>query len=126
MADAKSEVINMKNEIAAIKSLLEEDGKLKTLDRAMQLVKVGSFPCCYMTGGTRCNANSSDYAKSAIESFLLDRGYILPMNRFRFGIDSEVNRVAFRDRFTQQVKELIKREPRMVKDAGGNFTMYFK
>ncbi|KAL9189638.1 hypothetical protein ACHAXT_009313 [Thalassiosira profunda] len=113
------DISSMKNDMSVIKTLLEEDSKQKTLERALQLVKVGSFT--YYKGSSTPYSSQS-LAKEAIEHFLLGSGYRLPNWYMKkspaihvtTAQEIELDRRAFRLKVTEQVKLLIRRESRLV------------
>jgi anti-sigma factor ChrR (cupin superfamily) len=112
--DVKNEIVAMKNEIVAMKALLEEERKQKTLERALNLTHLGSFEYS--------NAReSSDLAKKVIDWFMLGYGVRLPSNAT---VDNNRNE-DFYEKFKGQMKVLIKREPRLVKEEDGSYFIYY-
>ena len=77
--DAKINTLNqhvasVKSEIGALKTLLEDEKKQKTLERGLGLTHLYSFDY-YEDGRTK---DSSEFAKNALECFLLEQGLNLP------------------------------------------------
>ena len=116
--DAKINTLNqnvqdVKNEIVAMKALLEEERKQKTLERALNLTHLGSFEYS--------NAReSSDLAKKVIDWFMLGYGVSLPSNA-----TVDYRNEDFYEKFKGQMKVLIKREPRLVKEEDGSYFIYY-
>lgn len=128
--DAKINTINqhmagVKSEIGGLKTLLEQERKDKRIERAMTLTHLGSFEYCERNGyGTK---QSSDMAKKALEWFLLGYGYILPDGMVQqYPSDKEASKKAFCDKFTKQIKDLIGREPRLVKNENGSYSIFYE
>ena len=128
--DAKINMLNqhlvdVKSDIGTLKSLMEEELKQKTLERARDLTELGSFECYYTTDKLGYKTDSSYLAKSALGWFLLDYGMNLPkdgrMNEFGA---QEQSKKDFRDKFTRQIEALIKREPRVEQNSNDTWTIY--
>ena len=131
--DAKINTLNqhlmgVQNEIGALKSLMEEERKRKTLESARALTKLESFE--YYDISSR--KDSSDLARTALDWFLLGYGCYLPndgkMSQNINQVDMEryeQSKKDFRDTFTMQMKILIKREPRLVQDNDGSWAIYY-
>ena len=121
-------VTGVKNEISALKSLLEEETKQKTLERALGLTGVDSFtyytkhPHGYGYGYEE--KESEERAKLAIRYFMLGYGLIITTETLHAS-EEETGKEAFRKKFKEQIKKLIKREPRMNHQDDGNFTIYY-
>lgn len=124
--DAKINTLNqnvqgVKNEIVAMKALLEEERKQKTLERALKLTDLGSFK--YHTASEYTDKNSSDLAKTAIGWFMLGYGFQLPKNATVYNNNNRNE--DFYEKFKGQIKDLIKREPRLVKKDDGSYSIYY-
>ncbi len=122
--DAKINTLNqnvqgVKNEIVAMKALLEEERKQKTLERALKLTDLGSFE--YSERNSYNSKKSSDLVKTAIEWFMIDYGFILPSNATVYNNRNE----DFYEKFKEHIKKLIKREPRLVKKDDGSYSIYY-
>ena len=132
--DAKINMLNqhfvdVKSDIGTLKSLMEEELKQKTLERARDLTEFDSFYYYNSGSGYGEKRDSSDLAKRALGSFMLGYGMNLPkdgrMNMDEFGAPSEQSKKDFRDKFTQQMKDLIKREPRVVQNSDGTWAIHY-
>ena len=121
-AATKNEIESMKNEIFAMKALLEDERKQKTLERALNLTHLGSFDYDAGPGCSIGRMKSSDLAKTAIEWFMLGYGFNLPSNA---RVYSNPKNEDFYEKFKGQMKDLIKREPRLVKDDDGSYSIYY-
>ena len=92
---AKAEVSAIRNDVATIKSLLEEDRKQKILTRAFESIDIllkhrevphdchstaGSFNFISHDGLFNRTYKSSELAKEVLLSFMQSRGYYLPKN----------------------------------------------
>ena len=130
--DAKINTLNqhvagVKDEIVALKSLLEEETKQKTLERALSLTDIDSFE--YYPSRSYQTFNSGELAKKTIKYFMLGYGMILSkdlgMKQNVYGNEATTSNEDFRAKFIEQIKKLIKREPRVEKQSNGNFTIYY-
>ena len=128
--DAKINTVNqhladVKSEIGGLKALLEQERKDKRIERAQKLTHVGSFDYYLDIYSSR---KSSDLAKEVLEWFLLGYGYNLPDGTMQSGynIDKETSKKAFRDKFKKQIKDLIGREPRLVKKEDGSYSIFYE
>ena len=126
--DAKINTLNqhvtgVKEEIIVLKTLLEEEKKQKTLERALSLTEIKSFdyfPDRYQ------NAFSTELlAKTVIKRFLIGYGYNLPSSYSTKKYGNEAEQADFRQKFKAQIEALIMREPRMVQNADGNFSIFY-
>lgn len=128
VASVKSEIVALRSECAVLKALMEDECKQKTLERARGLVHLGSFTYYLNSGMYRESKNSSELAKCAIEWFMLGYGYNLPdavliHNSYSEKIDER--RKEFREKFTAQLKDLIKREPRLKVNTSGTYSIHY-
>ena len=121
--DAKINMLNqhlvdVKSDIGTLKSLMEEEQKQKTLERARDLTELNSF-VYYNNGGDKIN--SSDLAKTALGWFSLGYGMNLP-----YGHDcDEQSKKDFQDKFIKQIKFLIKREPGVERNSNGTWAIFY-
>ena len=115
----------MKSEISAMKKMQKDETKDKRIERALKLglVHVGSFTYFEVEEDGEYERFSDVVAQSALEWFLLGRGrYIDGMtlencyNRDQTKKDASAQ--AFRDKFKDQIKALIGKEPRVEKFNG--------
>ena len=121
-------VIGLKSEMEEVKKLLEEEKKQKTLERALGMTDIKSFQ--YYDGSDYGNnKDSSNLAKETIQWFLLDYGINLPDGRMKRDIynesEKEPSKQAFRDKFKEQIKVLIMREPRVTVN-NGVYAIYYQ
>ena len=114
--DAKINLL--KSDISSMKAIMEEEQKQTRLYRARECVNLSSF--IYYADGYK--KESKDLAKEVLMWFSLGYGYNLPNGRMSY---YEENHQAFRDKFSNQVKALIGRDPRLVKNENGVWTMYY-
>eukprot|EP00985_Skeletonema_marinoi_P022885 scaffold14831_cov79-Skeletonema_marinoi.AAC.2 len=130
--DAKINTLNqhvagVKDEIVALKSLLKEETKQKTLERALSLTDIDSFE--YYPSRSYQKSNSGELVKKAIKWFMLGSGMILSsdycMKQNVYGNEATTSNEDFRAKFIEQIKTLIKREPRVEKRSNGNFAIYY-
>ena len=132
--DAKINSLNqhlesVKTDIRLMKEMMEEENKQTRLHRAREYVELSSFT--YYVGSY--GKESKDLAKRALMWFSIDNGINLPNGAMRQNVDyygankDEVakSKQAFRDNFSKQMKELINRDPRLVKGENGVWTMYY-
>jgi hypothetical protein len=130
----------VKCEIGALKVIMEEECKQKTLERALTLTDLDSFDYYENTNYSLDNSynakkNSSELAKSTIKWFMVGYGSNLPnlltlTSMYNFSskpaTEKEVLIKAFVDRFAKQIKVLIKREPRVVKNDSGTYSIFYQ
>jgi hypothetical protein len=123
-------VADVKTELKALKSLMEEEYKQKQLQRALTLTKSGAFDYFEMHNYGSGQKESSELAEAIIKSFMRGYGYYLPANA-QMERDSvysrnnvEESKKTFRDKITRQIKDLTKREPRLVQDSKGWIIYY--
>ena len=129
-----NEIGALKDEITAVKMLLEEEKKQKTLDRALKLAYHGSFT--YYPHSYRVQEESGKLAEGVIGWFLLGEGAFLPSDATLVQSQTQyttkeqrekedASKKAFRAKFIEQIKRLIKREPRVEKKmmAASSFTI---
>ena len=117
--------INTLNQhLVDLKKDIQEENKQKTLERALALTDLESFQYYEDPGTLKYSVN---LAKDVIKWFMLDHGYFLPKASLartqRIATDEETNE--FRDKFKAQIKVLIKREPRLVKNPNGGFGIHY-
>ena len=128
VASVKSEIVALSSELGGLKALLEDECKQKTLERARDLVHLGSFTYYLNSGMYRDAKNSSDLAKSTIEWFRLGYGYNLPdavLTHNLYGDKIDESKKEFREKFTAQLKDLIKREPRLKVNTSGTYSIFY-
>lgn len=114
---------DVKKQLSAITSLLEEEQKQQTLERALKLTDLNSVT--YKVSWDRLD--SSDLAEEAIKLFSLDEGLCLPDGSLDVWSDVDDHKKSFRDAFVDQVKTLIKREPRLEWDSNEDcYVIYYK
>ena len=114
----KSEIGALKDEITAVKMLLEEEKKQKTLDRALKLAYHDSFK--YYPYSDRVQEESGKLAEGVIGWFLLGEGASLPSEATLYHFDAQTqyttkevreeedaSKKAFRAKFVEQIKRLI-------------------
>jgi len=116
-------LVELKKDMSKISSSIQEENKQKTLERALSMTDLESFQ--YYDGKLNYSA---DFAKIVIKWFMLDQGYYLPNaslkpQTYREVTDEETK--AFRDKFKEQIKVLIKREPRLEKKPDGRFAIWY-
>jgi hypothetical protein len=130
----------VKCEIGALKVIMEEECKQKTLERALTLTDLDSFDYYESNESNFHNSkkNSSELAKSTIKWFMVGYGSNLPNlvtltneynlnSNYKSATEKEVLIKAFVDRFAKQIKVLIKREPRVVKnDNNGTYAIFYQ
>ena len=141
--DAKIDKLNqhvagLKSEVSAIKTLLEEEKKQKTLERALGMTHFGSFNyyICNMNGYNSYNEKkpSSELVKSILQRFSLGFGFTLPLGaptddpKLSRGNESEKKALhkAIAVKFVKQIKDLIKRKPRLVDKNDGTFEINYE
>jgi uncharacterized protein YpmS len=114
---------------------MEEECKQKTLERALTLTDLDSFDYYDKSYNNSAKKNSSELAKSTIKWFMVGYGSNLPnlvtlTNEYNFeyksATEKEVLIKAFVDRFAKQIKVLIKREPRVVKNDNGTYAIFYQ
>ena len=125
MAGMESKITRVNDAMDVIKWELKEERRLKTLERAAQMTNnVRSF--AYHNGTW---VSSGDLAKKVLQYFMLDSGCELPSGATLVNAGSSVNNedalAAFRDKFTWQIKLLVKREPRLVKKTNGKYDIHY-
>lgn len=124
MAGIDSHISILNSHIAEIKILVQEECKQKHLERAHELTDLGSFT--YYKVGYTNSKKSSELAREAIGWFMLDKGFLLPNAKLRQHPDEpEESKAAFRQKFKRQIKDLIKREPRMLLNEDGGWMIYY-
>ena len=128
--DAKINTLNqhvagVKDEIIALKSLLEEEMKQKTLERALSLTDAESFEYYANPSGSYQTSNSGELVKKTIKWFMLGYGMIISSDYSMERDGNESSKENFRQKFKEQIKRLIKREPRMIQKDDGNFAIYY-
>jgi archaellum component FlaC len=108
-----------------------EATKMKVLETALSLSLTDVHSFLYYDYGRQAQsgeygrqAQSGELAKRAIKYFMLGYGMNLPSG---YSLDGYGDRdgLAFREKFKQQIKALIRREPRLEKNNDGNFTIYY-
>ena len=118
---------DVKKEIGALKVIMEREEKQKTLERALKLTHINSFNYYDPNIGTK---NSSDLAKSVIERFPVGFGYNLPAaqmsNVYGYAEKQAASKKEFSEKFKKQIKDLIGREPRLVKEENGTYSIFYE
>lgn len=126
VAGLKSEMVAMKSEISAMKQFQQDERKDKRIERAMKLVHLESFQ--YYDDYSK--EQSSDLAKTVLEWFLLGQGMFidgLTMEDVRWNNQAEkdASAQAFRDKFKNQIKSLIGKEPNVFKKDDGRYVIHY-
>lgn len=138
--DAKINTLNqhvhdLKIEMGALKKIMENQTKQKTLKGALTLLDLNSFTYFECSNNYANQKNSSELAKTAIRSFMLGYGYNLPSeatltidHRFssKSTAEKELLNNAFVDKFAGQIKALIKREPRLAKKENRTYSIFYE
>ena len=139
--DAKINTLNqhvqdLKIEMGALKKIMENQTKQKTLKGALTLLDLNSFTYFECSNNYANQKNSSELAKTAIRSFILSGyGYNLPSeatltidHRFssKSTAEKELLNNAFVDKFAGQIKALIKREPRLAKNENRTYSIFYE
>jgi predicted RNase H-like nuclease (RuvC/YqgF family) len=138
--DAKINTLNqhvhdLKIEMGALKKIMENQTKQKTLELALTLLDLNSFTYFECSNNYHANQkNSSELAKTVIRLFMLGYGYNLPLeatltNEQRFTTstaEKELLKKAFIDKFAGQIRALIKREPRLAKNENGANSIFYE
>jgi hypothetical protein len=117
----------VKNEINALRSLLEEEKKQKTLYRALDLADVNSFKYYYYHYHSHSYKDESTegLAKRAIKWFIMGYGMVISSDYSLERYGSSKGKLEFREKFMEQIKQLIQREPRMCHKDNGDFEIYY-
>lgn len=121
-------VTGVKEEIIALKNLLEEEKKQKTLERALTMTDLESFEYYDYDANSNRKA-SAELAKKAIKWFMLGYGLnfssccTTPSGSYQRDLAKEQE---FREKFKAQIKTLIQREPRIVQKNDGSFAIFYK
>jgi hypothetical protein len=134
--DAKINTLNqhltgVKNEINALKSLLEEEKKQKTLERALGLTDINSFQYYeFQSNGISKEGSTEWLAKRAIKLFIMGYGMVISSNYSLVSYDrgeasKSKSKEEFREEFKEQIKQLIQREPRMYRQDNGDFAIHY-
>jgi len=143
---AKAEVSAIRNDVATIKSLLEEDRKQKILTRAFESIDIllkhrevphdchstaGSFNFISHDGLFNRTYKSSELAKEVLLSFMQSRGYYLPKNHalklksYDDDAQRSIDAQAFRNKFVEEMELLIGRKPRLSQDKNGRYIIWY-
>ena len=127
---------DLKIEMGALKKIMENQEKQKTLELALTLLDLQSFTYFEFSNNYHADQkNSSELAKTAIRWFILGCGYTLSSKatltidqRFSSKSTAEIElfNIAFVDKFAGQIKALIKREPRLVKNENGAYSIFYE
>jgi hypothetical protein len=115
-------ISNLRGDIASIKSMLEEETKAKTLERAAALTHLGSFK---YNSSRSDGINSSDLAEKIIEWYSLGYGYNIPGDYYIGHYNDDDKKKKFREQLAEQIGDLIKRKPRIVKDPDGSYVIHY-
>lgn len=106
-----------------IKNIMEQQLKIQKLSNAIANAHVGSFE--YKNGYS--STNSKEYVQKVLQSFVNGFGLYIP-NTFYIGSGygtNEKETEEFRAQLKSQVKTLIGREPRLVKESNGQYAIYY-
>ena len=138
--DAKINTLNqhvhdLKIEMGALKKIMENQEKQKTLEVALLCLDLNSFTYFECSNNYHANKkNSSELAKTVIRLFMLSGyGYNLPseatltndhLYSSKSTAEKELLIKAFVDKFAGQIEALIKREPRLVKNENGAYSIF--
>ena len=122
------QISTIKSDIAALKEIMEDERRQKTLERALSLVDVGSFK--YYENGNS-SKNTADLATAVIRAFILGHGKNLPVApALTAGNMSDKERAVhakdFVEKFAKQITDLIKREPRVEKEKNGPYKIFYE
>ena len=101
-----------------------EATKMKVLETALSLSLTDVHSFEYYDANNYSTKESGELAKLAIKCFMLGYGMNLPSG---YSLDGYGDRdgLAFREKFKQQIKALIHREPRLEENNDGDFTIYY-
>jgi hypothetical protein len=119
--------------LVALKLILEDDRKHKTLERALALTDLNSFYYYDNTGAGK--KNSSDLAKTVLGWFMLGRTMTLRHEPTLTKVidlqsksveEKDDNIKAFAERFAKMIRELIKKEPRLLKRDDGMYSISYE
>ena len=129
-------VEGLKREVSAIKTLLEEEKKHKTLERALGLTNLNSFDYYIrdMIYSGNKKKSSSEVVQSVLQWFSIGRGATLPIGALKDEFTplrgNEDQKKALNKviavKFANQIKDLIMREPRLVDRNDGTFEIYYE
>ena len=101
---------------------MEDDRKHKTLERALALTDLNSFYYYDNTGAGK--KNSSDLAKTVLGWFMLGRTMTLRHEpTLTKVIDLQSKSV---EEFAKMIRELIKKEPRLLKRDDGMYSISYE
>ena len=118
-------VAEVKNEIVALKSLLEGNERQKILHVALDMTDLESFGY-YERKGADQMCETDVIAEEAIKWFLLGYGYKFSSAYSLDQQGSKSGKEAFRQKFKEQIKTLIKREPYMAPvDNASSFVIFY-
>ena len=140
VAEMRIDIGALRSDIGVLKKMMGDQGKQKTLEGALTLLDLNSFIYCQFDkyGGDGYQYKSSELAKKVIRLFMIGRGINLPQQTYLMAItngkyfnsktntEKELLNKAFLDKFVEQIKELIRREPRLVKHDNGVYTIYYE
>jgi len=130
-------LVDLKKDMRTMSSSIQEENKQKTLERALSMADVDSFYYYDYQEGQNISTflaqnvikryNSAKLAKEVIKRFMLDRGYYVP--KAAIGVENreetDEETKAFRDKFKELIKFLIKREPRLEQESDGRFCIWY-
>ena len=135
-------VVNASKNIGAVKMIMEDEKKQRSLERALNLTDLGSFDYYILQEDIWPNYDkrrSSDLAKSVIGWFMIGQGAYLPSD-LTVLVDHDDSALwctmspdkkdalakEFADKFASQIKTLIKHEPRLVKDGIASYSIFYE
>ena len=126
--EVKNHLVEAKDELSVLESLQGEANKRKILEQALDLTDIDSFqyyrspsPSSYST-----SHDTEQLAKKAIRYFMLGYGFNFPSEYSLTECGDEGGSEAFRQTFKAQIKRLIQREPRMIREEDdGSFSIHY-
>ena len=149
--DLNLHVVNASKHIGAVKMIMENEKKQRSLERALNLIELGSFDYYILQEDNWPNdytRNSSDLAKSVIGWFMIGQGAYLPSDltltvvvdhddhahrnttievwRTMSSDEKDAMAKEFADKFASQIKTLIKHKPRLVKYGIASFSIFYE
>jgi len=137
--DLNLHVVNASKHIGAVKMIMEDEKKQRSLERALNLTDWGSFDYYILQEDWIGKHRSSDLAKLVIGWFMIGQGAYLNSNLtalvdhddpalWRTMSPDKKDALAkeFADKFASQIKTLINHEPRLVKDGIASYLIFYE
>ena len=124
IAGVQNQLAELKGEISALKSLQGNANQRKLLEQALDFTDLESFPYFNNYG---VEFNTETLAETVIKCFILGYGHVISKHYRTKQITTkgEDSNEAFRQKFKEQIKRLIRREPRMVRKENGDYFIYY-